>query len=247
MQMLLRETLTSFGPLRRMRYRIMRSQRGDRGETDESSILRYLSAQECAPQTFIEFGFHPVKFNCAELAHQGWRGLLIDADPDQVNDGRILLPGNVEIENRFITLDDMNFIKSRFEKIGILSIDVDGNDYWFLQELLDTKPSVISVEYNSSFGIEPITVPYDERFDRHQKHQSGWYHGASLTALSSLCAGHGYGLAAVSRGGANAFFTKRGTLDPAKEWRPNAFRETYSGTSHENQWEAVKDMPFVRV
>ncbi len=67
------------------------------------------------------------------------------------------------------------------------------------------KPAVIRVEYNATFGLEPITVPYDPALDRFSKHPTGWCHGASLTALAKLCAEHGYGLAAVLDASANAF------------------------------------------
>jgi hypothetical protein len=147
----------------------------------------------------------------------------------------------------FLTLNNLDFIKSSFPKIGILSIDVDGNDYWFLKSLIDAEPTVICVEYNSTLGMEPIAVPYDPAFDRHQKHPKGWYHGASLAALSKLCSHHGYGLAAVSSAGGNAFFTKVGRLDPERAWKPNSFRERLSGVSHDEQWDAIKHLPFDRV
>jgi hypothetical protein len=79
------------------------------------------------------------------------------------------------------------------------------------------------------------------------KHPRGWYHGASLAALAKLCASSGYGLAAVSEAGANAFFTRSGRLDPATAWAPNRFRENFSGITHDRQWQSVKDMPFERV
>jgi hypothetical protein len=146
-----------------------------------------------------------------------------------------------------LTLDNLDFIKKKFPKIGVLSIDVDGNDYWFLQELICLEPSVVSVEYNSSLGLEPLTVPYDANFDRHEKHASGWYHGASLAALAKLCAQYGYGLAAVADGGANAFFTKFGRLDPSSAWLPNRFREDFSGTKHPDQWQEISHLSYVIV
>jgi hypothetical protein len=172
---------------------------------------------------------------------------LIDGSARQVADARSLFSDRINVVEAFLTLDNLDFIKSTFPKIGVLSIDVDGNDYWFLQALIETAPAVICVEYNSSFGSEPITVPYDPSFDRHEKHPSGWYHGASLSALSKLCAAKGYGLAAVSSAGANAFFTKSGNLDPKEAWRPNSFREHYSGVSHNDQWSKIKDQPFVTI
>jgi hypothetical protein len=230
--------------LRRMYYRLQALR--SKGQSDESTILARLIGD--APQTFVEFGFHPIEFNCAAFARNpAWRGLLVDGSARQVADARSLLPDRVDIEDKFLTLDNIDFIKFRFPKIGVLSIDVDGNDYWFLERLIDANPTVICVEYNSSFGFEPITVPYDPTFDRQQKHPRGWYHGASLTALHKLCSSRGYGLAAVSSAGANAFFTMSGALDPKEAWRPNSFREQFSGVPHDRQWSAVKDLPYVVV
>ena len=94
------------------------------------------------------------------------------------------------------------------------------------------QPNCISVESNASFGLDPISVSYDPTFDRHEKHPSGWYHGASLTALAKLCASIGYGLAAISEGGANASFTRTGNLDPTTSWRPNALRDGGQAKAH---------------
>jgi hypothetical protein len=233
--------------LRRLYYRA-RIFQGGRGQSDEARIISDLAKSTDAPKTFIEFGFHPIEFNCASLAqNRNWQGLLIDRSGRQVSDARAVLPKRIEIVEAFLTLDNLDFIKSKFERLGVLSIDVDGNDYWFLEELIDIKPSVVCVEYNASFGLEPITVPYDDNFDRHQKHPSGWYHGASLPALTKLGAAHGYGLAAVSEAGANAFFTQNGELDPATAWKPSRLRREYSGVTHDGQWRRISHMPFIRV
>src|SRR5262249_35897642 len=175
--------------------------------------------------------------NCIELARKPeWSGLLVDGNKRQVDDARALWPSRIDIIEKFLALDDLDFIRNRFSEVGILSIDVDGNDYWFLEALIGISPAVISVEYNSTLGVEPITVPYDPAFDRHQKHPRGWYHGASLTALAKLCEKHGYGLAAGSDGSCNAFFTKQGRLKPEDVWKPKAMRAQLSGIPHERQW-----------
>jgi hypothetical protein len=240
MRRMIKESTT----LRRLYYRL-RMLRA-KGQSDESRVIADLAKD--APRTFVEFGFHPIEFNCAALARSpDWRGLLIDGNARQVEDARSLYPERVQVVEAFLTLENLDFIKSAFPRIGVLSIDVDGNDYWFLAELIDVMPDVICVEYNSTFGMEPITVPYDPLFDRHKKHPSGWYHGASLSALAKLCASHGYGLAAVSRAGGNAFFTRNGALRPENAWRPNAFRERFSGVAHDKQWDAIKHMSFETV
>ena len=240
MKHLIKENTT----LRRLYYRLQMARA--KGQSDEGRIIAELARD--APRTFIEFGFHPIEFNCAELARDPeWRGLLIDGNRRQVEDARSLFSDRIKIVEAFLTLDNLDFIKTSFTKIGVLSIDVDGNDYWFLEHLIDTKPTVICVEYNSTFGNETITVPYDPTFDRNKKHPRGWYHGASLTALSKLCALHGYALAAVSSAGTNAFFTKTGRLDPERAWKPNLFREQFSSIAHDMQWNSVKHLPFERV
>lgn len=240
MRQLIRENTA----LRRLYYRLqlLRST----GQSNESRILSDLAKD--APRAFIEFGFHPIEFNCAALARNAdWQGLLIDGSKRQVEDARAILSSRVEVVQSFLTLDNLDLIRSKFSQVGVLSIDVDGNDYWFLKALLDINPTVICVEYNASFGLEPITVPYDPTFDRHEKHPSGWYHGASLIALAKLCASNGYGLSAISDGGANAFFTRIGKLDPTTSWRPNALRDEWSGKSPQQQFLSVRELPLVEV
>jgi hypothetical protein len=244
----MKELIRSNTALRRLYYRAKMTFKGARSQSDEGNIVSELAKRADAPKTFIEFGFHPVEFNCSSLAHsREWRGLLIDGNARQIADARALLPERVEIVETFLTLDNLDFIRWKFKKLGVLSIDVDGNDYWFLERLIDIEPSVICVEYNASFGRKPITVPYDASFDRQQKHPTGWYHGASLSGLAKLCAAHGYGLAAVSEAGVNAFFTRDGNLDPATVWRPCRLRHEYSGVNQDGQWQRISHMPFVRV
>jgi hypothetical protein len=60
-----------------------------------------------------------------------------------------------------------------------------------------------------------------------------------------LAATRDYGLAAVSSAGANAFFTRDGALNPVTAWRPNTFREKFSGVAHAGQWDAIKHMSFL--
>jgi len=227
--------------VRRLYYRARLSRATS--EADECAILARL-AQNATP-TFIEFGFEPVQFNCVALAkHPAWQGLLIDGGKDIVEDARRLWPDRIRVENAFLSLDNLDLVRNQFEKVGVLSIDVDGNDYWILKALIDLAPDIISVEYNATFGLRPITTIYDPAFDRMQKDPKGWYHGASLTALTKLCAEQGYGLAAGSNGSCNAFYTRDGNLKPEDVFKPKRLREELSGIPYPAQWDHVKDMPF---
>jgi hypothetical protein len=96
------------------------------------------------------------------------------------------------------------------------------------------------------------TIPYYRGGQDRYRSQNSFraikiHHGTSLTALHKLYSSRGYGLAAVSSAGGNAFFTMSGTLDPKEAWRPNSFREQFSGIPHGQQWSAVKDLPYVVV
>ncbi|WP_244750074.1 hypothetical protein [Mesorhizobium sp. L-2-11] len=164
---------------------------------------------------------------------------------------KAILPKRIEARQSFITLDNIQSLGIHFPKLGVLSVDVDGNDYWFLKALIPIRPVVIVAEYNVSFGLNPVTVPYDPSFDRKQKHESGWYHGASITALAKLCKEHGYKLVAVAEAGGNAFFLPQGSahpeLDPTEAYRESTLRNRWSGTTAKEQWERIKHLPLVTV
>jgi hypothetical protein len=225
------------------------------GQSDEAQVIDRLVEQVGAPHNFCEFGFHIKEFNTTRLAKR-WPGLLIDGNPRTNRMARRFLPARVEVKDLFLTVETMQVIKDHFAKtgLGVLSVDVDGNDYWFLEQLLPLDPAVIVVEYNPSMLARRISVPYDPAFDRNDKHPTGWYHGASLAAMSALCERHGYDLVAISRLGINAFYVKAATrpaslpkLDPVKDFRESVLRNQRSGTNSAQQYERIKDMPFVEV
>src|SRR4051812_45908744 len=148
----MRNLIKSNTTLRRLYYRVQRSRSA--GQSDENQIIDNLA--KTSARTFVEFGFHPIEFNCARLAQDAdWQGLLIDGSAIQVADARSLFPDRIKVVQSFLTRDNIGFINSAFAKIGVLSIDVDGNDYWFLNDLIESEPDVICVEYNSSLGHEP--------------------------------------------------------------------------------------------
>lgn len=101
---------------------------------------------------------------------------------------------------------------SKEKELGMLSIDVDGNDYWFLEKLIVTNSSIIIVDLNVSFGLRPISVHYDPTFDREKKYESLGYYGASISVSHYPCDIHNYSLMDISKNGVNAFFVKNNLL-----------------------------------
>jgi hypothetical protein len=239
------------------RYVLARAQslRPGRSQSNEKEILIRLTRQIAVPKTFVEFGFHWHEFNCIGLIRE-FSGLLIDGSTETVSLAKRILPRNIEVEARFLTLDNIGFIEERFRDrpVGILSIDVDGNDYWFLKRLLSLKPAIIAIEYNASFLLKSITVPYKPDFERHREHPSGLYCGASLTAISQLCQDHGYSLVAISDSGVNAFFVQNGLMTPAltalspqTAYRECVLSNMWTGTTAAEQWNIVQHLEYVEV
>jgi len=231
-------------------------------QSNESILVESLADKLSAPNTFCEFGFDITEFNCSRLVRQGWRGLLIDGDRQRVRFANRVLRKDpalrVAAECAFLNLDNLSDTVRGFlgtDNLGVLSIDVDGNDYWFLEALIPLRPALMVVEYNASFGLRSISVPYDPAFDRHQKHASGWYHGASLTALGRLAGLHGYALVAVSDAGGNAFFVRCDRadstlfpqLDAQTAYRENLLRNRWSGTTASEQWKAIEQLPYTEI
>lgn len=231
-------------------------------QSNESILVESFANKLSGPNTFCEFGFDITEFNCSRLLRQGWRGLLIDGDRQRVRFANRVLRKDptlrIAAECAFLDLGNLSETVRRFlgrDELGVLSIDVDGNDYWFLEALMPLRPVLIVVEYNASFGLRSLSVPYDAAFDRHRKHASGWYHGASLNALGRLAGLHGYALVAISEAGGNAFFVRRDRadsaliqpLDPQTAYRENLLRNQWSGTTAGQQWAVIEDLPYKEI
>jgi len=98
---------------------------------------------------------------------------------------------------------------------GILSVDVDGNDYWIWQAIDCIAPAIVICEYNSLLGdTRPLVVPYDPDFERLKAHPSGLYFGASIAALWHLAAAKGYSFVGTNSNGINAFFVRDDLAGP---------------------------------
>jgi hypothetical protein len=104
--------------------------------------------------------------------------------------------------------------QAAFGGVDLVSIDIDGNDYWVLESLDLADVAVVVVEYNSVFGaLHPVSVPRDDAFDRTQAHYSWLYYGASLPAFIALLRGRGFAFLGSNRAGSNAFFVRDNLLD----------------------------------
>jgi hypothetical protein len=187
----------------------------------EDGIIQSLVKRvEVGARVFVEFGVADYReANTRFLAeHDNWTGLVIDgsrANIDRVRASEVCWRQNLRAVEAFVTRDNINGLISEQGiggEIGLLSIDIDGNDYWVWESIKVVAPVIVVVEYNHRFGSEPaVTIPYDENFRRGEKYPI-FYFGASLRALCLLAARKGYAFVGCNRNGVNAFFVRRDRL-----------------------------------
>ncbi len=186
-------------------------------QNGEDGILAWLLDRVgVTNRTLVEFGIGDgTECNAANLLLTfGWTGALIEADPEKAGRARAFYAGRegVRVETRALEPDNVDEVLGGLvpAEIDLLSLDIDGNDYWVWQALTAVRARVVAIEYNATFGPErSVAVPYKRGFDRYAEHASGFYHGASLAALAKLGAEKGYLLAGCDSHGANAFFVER--------------------------------------
>lgn len=172
-------------------------------------------------KVFIEFG---VQNYCESntrflLVNNNWSGLVIDGSLDNIayiKNDPIYWRYNLKAECQFIDRDNINsiFLRNGVQgEIGLLSVDIDGNDYWVWQSIDSVRPAIVVTEYNARFGADKaVTVPYDQNFVRSEAHYSHIYYGASLKALCQLGDSKGYAFVGCNSAGNNAFFVRRDLL-----------------------------------
>ena len=183
---------------------------------------------------FVELGSGASGGNAAMLAGEfGWTGLLVEGDRGKVEYAGRRFPRTTAV-CAWITPETVNQLLEQHGYTGevdLLSIDIDGNDYWVWKALTACKARVVVLEYNSMFGPErAVSVPYDPTFNR--RDHRFCYYGASLTALTRLSARKGYRLIAVEPTGVNAFFLRDDVAmeipacDPSRVYRiPDKYNE----------------------
>lgn len=187
-------------------------------EWGEDGIIQYLINNiEIKNKIFVEFGVSDYKESNTRflLINNLWKGLVIDSEKDfidSIKKDEIYWRYDLTAVNSFITRENINNIISNSGingRIGILSIDIDGNDYWVWEKIDRIDPAIVICEYNSLFGNRhPVSIPYDPEFSRTKVHFSNLYFGASLPALVKLAEKKGYDFVGSNSVGSNAFFVK---------------------------------------
>ncbi len=207
----------------------------------EDGIIHYLLSQlKNVPPVFADIGAgNCITGNCSTLAvHDGWKGIFIDKDAGQIALGKKFygqMPSGgaginfivEEITN--LNIDQVISNTGIENEIGLLSIDIDGNDYWIWKNITVIRPRIVVIEAKVEFGIRDLVVPYGNKNHRSVDPR---YNGASVEALRKLGIEKGYKLVGANKQGYNLFFIKEQESIPATTssevlWYPGAISSFY--------------------
>jgi hypothetical protein len=191
----------------------------------EDGILQHLLRHVAvSKRIFVEFGVENYTESNTRflLLNNNWSGLVIDGSSkniDFIKSDEIYWRHNLKAEHAFVTRENINNLircNGISGEIGLLSIDIDGNDYWVWEAIDVVLPSVVVLEYNARFGPQrAVTVPYDAGFVRSKAHHSNIYYGASLAAFCLLGKRKGYSFVGCNMAGNNAFFVRNELRPPS--------------------------------
>jgi hypothetical protein len=213
------------------------SQFGDDG------IIEYLvSTLNIENHRFIEFGVESYMESNTRflLQNRNWSGLIMDGSEDNISWIRrqdYYWRHDLTAVCAFIDAGNINQLiaENGFAgPIGLLSVDIDGNDYWVWRAITAVDPIIVVSEYNSTFGdSQPVTIPYSPDFQRTKAHHSNLYWGSSLAALCSLAKEKGYSFVGCNSAGNNAYFVRNShmvaplkALTPQEGFVASKFRES---------------------
>ena len=192
-------------------------------QSGEDGVIQWLIKNiRVSSERFIEFGVQ----NYTEantrflLMHDNWSGLIMDGSKENIDYARhdhVCWMHDLTPVHAFITAENINELirENGFSgDIGILSVVIDGMDYWVWRAIDCIIPDIVICEYNSRFGAErAVTLPYDASFYRTKAHYSNLYFGASIRAMVQLGDEKGYALVYGNKIGSNLFFVRRELLN----------------------------------
>jgi hypothetical protein len=184
-------------------------------QSGEDGILREIFRRlGISHGTFVEFGIGDgLENNTAALLLQGWSGLWMDGSQESVDSVRlayreIIASGRLKLHHGFVssqTIETLLGTHSMAQDFDLLSIDIDGNDYWVWKAIRNYRPKVAVIEYNAIFppGLSWTIAESDAHRWQMDSHM-----GASLEALWRLGREKGYCLVGCNLAGVNAFFVR---------------------------------------
>jgi len=189
----------------------------------EDGIIEEIMRRLCVPKGwFVEFGARDgiSLSNTWRLAELGWHGVYIECDPqwfpklkENCASNPRLRCVNAKVDNKDNVLDKVLYPYAVPTDFDLLSIDIDGHDYW-VWKACQMTPKVVVIEYNSHFEpTESKSIPDDPNY----RYSCNQHYGASARALYNLGKEKGYTLVAYNNL-LNLFFVRNDLASPFEEF-----------------------------
>ena len=202
-------------------------------QNDEDGIIQEIFRRiGVNNRTFVEFGVESgLENNTLKLLLEGWRGLWLEAGAENVTSIKsrfsdVIANNRLTVQLAFITAENINELIGGWGtgEIDLLSIDIDGNDFYVWQALKVINPRVVVIECNWKF---PPPLSIVQAYDPRNVWRGTDYMGASLEALTRLGVRLGYSLVGTTVMGLNAFFVRNDLVD-------EKFQRPFSAQNHHN-------------
>ncbi len=225
---------------------------------EDGKLLCIFAALGVARGTFVDIGAGDgIMNNCANLAlNFGWDGVLIDGDPVRVGRGAAFYREHPDTRThppRFVcarvlreNVNELVRAAGVPREIDLLSIDIDGNDYWVWEALDAIDPKVVIIETHVEFGMHSIAVPYDRDYVYPGRHPD--YHGASPVAMEKLARRKDFRLVGANEYGFNTIWVRRGLAEQElPEVAVASVLEHPRNRERAARFEAIRDWEYVEI
>ena len=180
---------------------------------------------------FIEFGVgNGTENNTLALLGANWRGVWAGGEELSFSTNktdRLYFSKERITKSNILNIYDNGLEKLGVENIDLISLDLDGNDFFFVEKLLTSKiqPKIFIVEYNAKF---PPPMRFSINYDENHVWDGTDYYGASLCTFNDLFEKFDYfPVCCNAATGANAFFVKREYREKFQEV-PNDIESIYA-------------------
>jgi hypothetical protein len=185
---------------------------------EDGILLNIFSKINPVTRTFIDIGSNDcINSNCANLAfHHGWYGIFIDGNKTVLNRGKYIYKNYFHNHiNRFsflhaiVTAGNINQIINNLvpgNEVDLLSIDLDGNDYFIWEAISVISPRVVITEVQVEKGNTEFIPEYSHEFELYESNTTK---GASPLSMLKLANKKGYELVAANKGCYNLFFVRK--------------------------------------
>ncbi len=195
------------------------------------------------------------------VINHGYQGFLFDGSEHNIRHARrffnlkkdcLLTPPSLNVA--WITKDNINKLLREVGasgEIDLLSLDIDGNDYYIWEAITEVNPRLCVFETHDIVpGDCSVTIPYEDNFNcRANSDGNPDFRSVSLLAMKKLSERKGYRMIGAHRHGFNVFFLRN---DIATETFPEISIEQvhnnlWTRTGQRERWPLVRGKNWVQV